>query len=86
MGVQKTDAVKMTGSQKTREYNLMDSKKTRGYNLTGAQKIDEYELMDSQVNREYEMTGAGLVVVGWLGRGTTALHCTHLVLTHMLKS
>ena len=28
----------------------------------------------------------GLVVVGWLGRGTTALHCTHLVLTHMLKS
>ena len=24
--------------------------------------------------------------VGWLGRCNTALHCTHLVLTHMLKS
>ena len=28
----------------------------------------------------------GMVFVGWLGRGNTALHCTHLVLTHMLKS
>ena len=28
---------------------------------------------------------SGLVVVGWLGRGTTALHCTHHVLTHRLK-
>ena len=26
-----------------------------------------------------------MVVVGWLGRGTTALHCTHHVLTHRLK-
>ena len=26
-----------------------------------------------------------LVVVGWLGRGTTTLHCTHLVLAHRLK-
>ena len=25
------------------------------------------------------------VVVGWLGRGTTALHCRHHVLTHRLK-
>ena len=28
----------------------------------------------------------GMVFVGWLGRGNTALHCTHHVLTHMLKS
>ena len=27
----------------------------------------------------------GLVVVGWLGRGTTALHCTHHMLMHRLK-
>ena len=26
-----------------------------------------------------------MVVVGWLGSGTTALHCTHHVLTHRLK-
>ena len=25
------------------------------------------------------------MVVGWLGRGTTTLHCTHLVLAHRLK-
>ena len=28
---------------------------------------------------------AGMVVVGWLGRGTTTLHCTHYALTHRLK-
>ena len=27
----------------------------------------------------------GLVVEGWLGRGTTVLHCTHHVLTHRLE-
>ena len=27
----------------------------------------------------------GLVVVGWLGRGTTTLHCTHHALMHRLK-
>ena len=27
-----------------------------------------------------------VVFVGWLGRGNTALHCTHHVLTHMFKS
>ena len=27
----------------------------------------------------------GMVVVGWLGRGTTTLHCTHRALTHRLK-
>ena len=27
----------------------------------------------------------GLVVVGWLERGTTGLHCTHHVLTYSLK-
>ena len=26
-----------------------------------------------------------MVVVGWLGSGTTTLHCTHYVLTHRLK-
>ena len=27
----------------------------------------------------------GLVFVGWLGRGNTALHCTHHALSHGLK-
>ena len=27
----------------------------------------------------------GMVVVGWLGRASTTLHCTHHVLTHRLK-
>ena len=26
-----------------------------------------------------------MMVVGWLGRGTTTLHCTHHALTHGLK-
>ena len=26
-----------------------------------------------------------MVVVGWLGRGTTTLHCTHHALSHRLK-
>ena len=39
-----------------------------------------------QVTRlKHLVTPIGLVVEGWLGRGTTALHCTHHVLTHRLK-
>ena len=31
------------------------------------------------------MRNNGMVVVGWLGRGTTTLHCTHHALSHRLK-
>ena len=46
-------------TEKTREYNLMDSqKKTDAYKLMDSQKkTDAYKLMDSQKTREYEVTG-----------------------------
>ena len=46
-------------TEKTREHKLTGDQKTREYDVKGAQKkIDEYELMDSQIIDEYEMTGA----------------------------
>ena len=49
----------MTGTQKSHEYEQMDSQKTRGCKTTGTQeKTDAYKLMDSQKTREYELTGA----------------------------
>ena len=50
----------MTGAQKkTDAYKMKGSQKTREYELTGAQKkIDAYRLMDSQKTREYNLSGA----------------------------
>ena len=43
------------------------------------------EAVGGSLMRRQFTTWYGMVVVGWLGRGTTALHCTHHVLTHRLK-
>ena len=44
-------------------------------------KVEKAEDFENIKNTEK----IGLVVVGWLGRGTTTLHCTHRVLAHRLK-
>ena len=33
----------------------------------------------------FHLIAFGMVVVGWLGRGTTTLHCPHYALAHRLK-
>ena len=40
---------------------------------------------DTYLDRIFSNDHSGLVVEGWLGRGTTALHCTYHVPTHRLK-
>ena len=45
--------------RKTDAYKLTDSQKTREYEMTRAQKkTDEFELMNSQKNREYNLNSA----------------------------
>ena len=51
---------KMTGSQKTREYNLDGCRKivSTSTRLTGARKNDEYELKGAQKIDAFKMTGS----------------------------
>ena len=56
---EKTREYNQMDSHKIDAYKRMDSQKTREYQMTGAQKkTHAYKLMDSQKTREYEMTGA----------------------------
>ena len=52
----KTDAYKLTDSQKTDAYKLTDSQKIDAYKLTHSQKTDAYKLTDSQKKTDaYEL-------------------------------
>ena len=55
---EKTHEYELMDSRKTDAYKLTDSQKTDTYEMTGAQKIDTYEMTGAQKIREYEMTGA----------------------------
>ena len=52
----------------------------------GKNLMDQSEQMEKARHQQRMMPGSfGRVVVGWLGRSTTTLHCTHYALAHRLK-